>query len=190
MITKNVRGPFLFFGHSMGALVGFETALRLQTLNKEIPKQLFVSGREAPHIRKSHRILHSLSDEELLEELHIVNGTPAELLENPELMELYLPVIRADFQACETYEYKSKVLLKCPITSLGGSNDPYVTFDEIREWASYTTEFYEELQYSGDHFFIRNHEVSIVSHVLKAAKRIQSDSIGTTQQFMVMSNEI
>src|SRR5207237_545469 len=115
--------PFAFFGHSMGALLSFELARRLQGQYQLSPVRLFVSGRGAPHLPDLDTPRHTLPDAELLEELRRLNGTPMEILDHPELLQLMLPLLRADFAICETYVYADGVRLSCPLTALGGLND-------------------------------------------------------------------
>src|SRR4051794_13772560 len=97
--------PFAFFGHSMGALIAFEIARRLRRNSLALPCRLFVSACRAPHLPNQHAPVHSLPDAELRLTLAEFGGTPRELLDDDELMELVLPTLRADFTVCETYRY-------------------------------------------------------------------------------------
>ena len=104
-IARHLDKPFVFFGHSMGALIGFEVARRLRREGRREPEGLFVSGRRAPQIDEPEPVTFNLPDAELLDELRRLNGTPEEVLDNPDLLQLMLPILRADFEVCQTYSY-------------------------------------------------------------------------------------
>jgi medium-chain acyl-[acyl-carrier-protein] hydrolase len=92
---------FAFFGHSLGALVSFELARRLRRQHLPTPVHLFVSGCGAPQIRRLDAPIHTLPDAAFIEKLRRFDGTPAALLENPDIMKLFLPILRADFALSE-----------------------------------------------------------------------------------------
>ncbi|HEX8092144.1 MAG TPA: thioesterase domain-containing protein, partial [Blastocatellia bacterium] len=95
--------PFAMFGHSMGAMLSFEVARYLRSHSGAEPAQLFVAGRRAPHIPDTEPRTYNLPEPEFIEELRRINGTPQAVLDNEELMQLFLPVLRADFEVCQTY---------------------------------------------------------------------------------------
>ena len=98
--------------------------------------------------------LHSLSDAEFAEALRELHGTPREVLEHRELMELLMPTLRADFEVCETYEHREREPLACSITAFGGSRDTEVASEDLRAWARMTCASFESFVLSGDHFFL------------------------------------
>jgi surfactin synthase thioesterase subunit len=146
--------PFAFFGHSMGALIAFELARLLQRRYNCEPVHLFVSGRRAPPIPDTESPRYELSEPEFIAELRRLNGTPASVLDHPELMELLLPVIRADFAICQTYVYSSGPLLGCPISAFGGLEDRDVTREHLEAWRDQTSSSFVLRMLPGDHFFI------------------------------------
>ncbi len=146
--------PFAFFGHSMGALLAFELSHFLQERFRKQPVQLFLSGREAPHISDLQEPFHLLPNDQLIAKLRQLNGTPQEVLENIELMELMLPIIRADFELCETYQFFGKPPLTCPITVFGGYQDENVPVENLRQWEQHTQKNFRMHLLPGDHFFI------------------------------------
>jgi medium-chain acyl-[acyl-carrier-protein] hydrolase len=150
--------PFALFGHSMGALAAFELARYLQRNHGIHPAHLFVSGHGAPHLPDNGEHVHDLSDDELVAKLREMNGTPEEVLAHPELRELLLPVLRADFSVCETYHYQVGEPLKCPISALGGLMDPYVDRDALNAWSFHTRSSFFMHTFSGDHFFLQSEE--------------------------------
>ena len=164
-LTPYLDFPFAFFGHSMGALISFELARHLRRLNKPGPKHLFLSGRGAPHFGKRDKITYNLPADEFAEELRRLNGTPREVLEHQELMELMIPLLRADFEVCETYDYTEEPALDCPITAFGGLYDESVTGEKVAAWKDQTTSSFRLCMMPGDHFFIHSAQDRILSIV-------------------------
>ncbi len=162
--------PFALFGHSMGALVSFELARELRKGQGLVPYHLFVSARSAPQLPSQDPPIHNLSDQALVEELRRLNGTPLVLLEDWELLRLLLPIARADFALCETYNHNpNESPLDCPITAFGGLADRKVRLDALEAWRSQTSMFFSLQMFPGDHFFIHGARpllLSAVSHGL------------------------
>lgn len=138
-LREELDRPFALFGHSMGGLLGFELAHELQRRHGVSPVHLFVSAARAPQLAlpEADR-LHQLPDPELLDALRRLDGSPAAALDNAELMEIMLPVIRADLAACETYQYLERAPLPCPITAFAGSADPLASPAEVDQWRRHT----------------------------------------------------
>jgi medium-chain acyl-[acyl-carrier-protein] hydrolase len=155
--------PFAFFGHSMGALISFGVARFLRRQGRALPGHMFVSGRSAPQLNREHPPLYNLSDDKLLAELQQLEGTPREVLEHPELMELMLPVLRADFSICDTYEYTEEPPLACPITAFGGLQDFDVTRRRVEAWREQTSATFTLRMFPGNHFFIHTNETLLLN---------------------------
>jgi medium-chain acyl-[acyl-carrier-protein] hydrolase len=149
-----LRKPFAFFGHSMGALVSYEFARRLQRERQPEPLQLFVSGCTAPHWKGLDEPTYNLPEPEFIAELRSLQGTPSEVLDNAELMQLMMPIIRADFKASQTYEYVPGPPLECPIRAFGGLKDEMVTREKIEPWNEHTRGTFRAQMLPGDHFFL------------------------------------
>jgi medium-chain acyl-[acyl-carrier-protein] hydrolase len=148
--------PFVFFGHSLGALLCFETARSLRRENRRQPTHLFVSATEAPHRRSLEEPLSGLPKSALVKKLHEFNGTPAEALQNDELLDLMLPTIRADFELCETYEYHPEPPLECSMTIYGGLEDREVEAERLAAWSEMTVGACEVRMFPGDHFYLNS----------------------------------
>lgn len=146
--------PFAFFGHSMGATLAFEIARLLRKSEAAQPSHLFVSGRSAPQVIDTDPPTYNLPEPELLEELRRLNGTPPEVLDEPELLTLMLPLIRADFEAIQTYPYVEEPPLGCPISVYGGLQDDDVSRESLEAWCEQTTASCTLRMFPGDHFFI------------------------------------
>jgi surfactin synthase thioesterase subunit len=148
--------PFVFFGHSMGALLCFETARNLRRENQRQPAHLFVSATEAPHRRSREESLSGLPKNALVEKLHEYGGAPVEVLQNDELLDLMLPTVRADFELCENYEYLSESPLECPMTIYGGLEDHKVDAERLAAWREMTVGACEIRMFPGGHFYFNS----------------------------------
>ena len=147
--------PFAFFGHSLGALIGFELARLIRRQYGVHPFRVFVSGGRAPQIPHLDRSIHALPDKEFLAELRRLNGTPRELLDHEELMEVMLPILRADFAMYETYLYSAEPPLDCPISAFGGLQDRRVSISDLEAWRTQTSATFSLRMFPGDHFFLK-----------------------------------
>lgn len=145
--------PYALFGHSLGALISFEFACHCRRWCNRQPNYLFFSGRQAPHIPDPSP-LHALPEQAFLRELKRLNGTPKAVLENPEMMQLLIPILRADLAIDETYEYRSELPLEAPITVFGGEQDSEVNRVQLEAWRQYTSANYSLQMFPGDHFFV------------------------------------
>jgi medium-chain acyl-[acyl-carrier-protein] hydrolase len=159
--------PFAFFGHSMGALIGYELAHLLRRDKSIAPAHLFVSGRRAPHFKGKEANTYSLPDGEFVDELRRLNGTPRQVLEHSELMSFIGPLLRADFQICGTYSHSHKQLLECPITAFGGISDNESPREKIEAWREYTSGPFSLRMLPGDHFFLHTAQPDIISTITR-----------------------
>lgn len=164
--------PFVFFGHSMGALLSFELARLLRRENGPAPQHLFVSATQAPHRRENEPQLGSLPYDELVVKLRRLNGMPKEVLKNKELMNVLLPMLRADFTLCDTYEYISEPPLACPMTVLRGMEDYEVKREELEAWKEQTTGPFSMKTLPGDHFFIHGSQPLLLRVLSQELHRI------------------
>jgi len=146
--------PFAFFGHSLGALVGFELARQLRKQAGVQPVRLFVSADRAPQIPPRGRPIHALPDREFLVELRRLNGIPRGVLEDAELMQIMLPVLRADFVVYESYLYSAEPPLDCFIYGFGGLQDQRVSRGDLEAWRDQTSVSFSLRMFPGDHFFL------------------------------------
>jgi medium-chain acyl-[acyl-carrier-protein] hydrolase len=163
--------PFAFFGHSLGALVGFELARQLRRRSGVQPVRLLVSADRAPQLPARHRPIHALPEDEFLAELRRLNGTPGQLLDDMELMQIMLPVLRADFAAYQTYAYAPEPPLDCAISCFGGMQDQRVSRGELEAWRDQTRVPVSLQMFHGDHFFLntaRSLLLPVLAHELRA----------------------
>ncbi|BAZ37898.1 putative thioesterase [Calothrix sp. NIES-4101] len=168
--------PFAFFGHSMGGLLSFEIARHLRQEYAKKPSHLFVSASRAPQIPSLKPPLHALPETEFKQELRRLNGTPVSVLENTELMELLIPILRADFAVLETYAYTQQSALECPITAFGGLEDGEVSLQELKEWRSQTQSSFQLEIFPGDHFFIHSAQCLLLEKLAKYLREYAVDT--------------
>ncbi|MBS0307896.1 MAG: thioesterase [Proteobacteria bacterium] len=160
--------PFAFFGHSMGATVAYELARRLQLAGKPLPQYLFLSGRSAPQLPVTRKPIHALPEGEFLDAMRNMNGTPAEILEHRELMEMMLPIIRADFQALETWQHHDAPMLAIPMSMFGGIADAAVPMENLDAWSACTSGKMKRHMFPGDHFFLHQHYPAMLNIITRA----------------------
>lgn len=145
--------PYALFGHSMGAVVAFEVA-RWFSRSGAGPECLIVSGRRAPALASSRR-LSELPDDEFVTEVGRLNGIPPEVLGEPELLEMLLPTLRADFELAETYRPLPGSRLECPVAAYLSTGDPEVDYDGVLRWREVTSGEFSVRIFPGDHFYLR-----------------------------------
>lgn len=169
-VGPQLRAPFAIFGHSFGAMVGFGLARELQRRKLAPPVHLFASGRRAPQIPE--RVpLHRLPDRELVATLRRLGGTPDEVFDVPELIEYFLPIVRADIAANDGETIGLDAPLSCPITAMGGVDDERVAADELDAWRAQTTGPFERELYPGGHFFLHGERDRVLGSLSRQLTR-------------------
>jgi medium-chain acyl-[acyl-carrier-protein] hydrolase len=160
-------GPFAFYGHSMGALIGYELARGLREEGRPEPLHLFVSGCRAPQVAGARDTTYGLPDPEFVEELRRLKGTPTELLEHEEMLCLVLPLLRADFAVAQTYRYSEGPPLGCRLTAVGGLEDEEVTREHLAPWRETTSGAFSLHMLPGDHFFLHHSQAMLLEIVAR-----------------------
>lgn len=146
--------PFAFFGHSMGASISYFLSLWLRDQGRPGPQALLVSARRAPQLPSEDEPIYHLPEEEFKNELRELNGTPETVLEHPELMELMLPLLRADFELVDTTPVIRAEPLECPVVAYGGLRDEEVRKDQLEPWQEVSRGPFRLRMFPGDHFFL------------------------------------
>jgi surfactin synthase thioesterase subunit len=161
-VLKDERDlPLAFFGHSMGASLGFEVIRRMEADGRSAA-WLFASGRRAPSVYREENV-HKLDDAGLLAEIRSLNGTESRLLDDEELMRAALPALRADYKAAELYRTGPDVTVSCPITVLTGDDDPKTSLEDAQAWARHTTSDTFDVQvFPGGHFFLSDQTDDVI----------------------------
>lgn len=169
--------PFALYGHSMGARIGFEVVRALWRTGARLPARLYVGGCRAPHLRGTGPFdgLSLLPDDELLARLAAGGGVPAEVLAEPELVELLLPVLRCDFGWLDSYVHSAQPPLPVPVVAFAGTGDVAVAVEEVAAWERHTERFVLH-RIDGGHFFLHE-RLGELAGLLTADLR---DAVGQT----------
>jgi len=161
--------PFVFYGHSLGGLLAFELTRQLQAQGLPLPKGLFVGATVPPHLGLIHEEIHHLPDQQFVSAIQDrYAGIPEAVLREPELMEMFLPALKADFAAYERYGFSPGVQVACPITAFAGANDPGARPELIGEWAHHTTGKFALHTVAGDHFFLAESAGLVLGEIRKS----------------------
>ena len=166
-LRPSLNHPFVFFGHSLGGLLAFETARQLRRLGAPTPVYLFLSGCSAPHVHDPIDEYSKLSDADFSQSVKKYGGMPDEVIKNTELLELFLPTLRADFSLFETYHYTQEPALDCPITAFGGLDDTETPQDKLNAWNIHTSKTFRAKIFPGNHFFLNTAQTQLIGEIAR-----------------------
>ncbi|MFO1432606.1 MAG: alpha/beta fold hydrolase [Candidatus Competibacteraceae bacterium] len=169
-LQNHLDAPFALFGHSMGAIIAYETARRLLATHAKTPWVLLVSGARAPHLVPLRSPIHSLEDGAFIEEIRKLNGTLPEVLEHAELMQLLIPLLRGDFKLVETYRELDGPKLACPVVAFGGREDDQVPPASIEAWREKTSGPFIRYLLPGGHFFVNSAREQLLGLIAAALR--------------------
>ena len=170
-LSPYLKGPYVFFGHSMGAAVAFELIhlLSAEAAKKQqpvvLPQALIVSAARAPQFRLNYQPGPEPTPEEFLEQVRRLGGIPQGLNSETRFLATVLPVLRADASLFRRYSYRPKPPLEIPILVLGGDHDPQVTSDHLSAWKAQTVSRSEVAEIPGGHFYLREQEEALLRHL-------------------------
>lgn len=159
-----ISTKFLIFGHSLGAKISYEVCNRIREKKENEPCHLIVSGSRAPHIPEPEP-LHNLKDSDFIEAMKRYSGMSKEFLENKDLLNLYLPIFRADFILDETYHYTEYEKFDFPITAIYGDQDQDSEIETVEAWSKYTKKYFKKKEFHGEHFFIKTSEYEVLTYI-------------------------
>jgi medium-chain acyl-[acyl-carrier-protein] hydrolase len=171
VVRELVEPPMVFFGHSMGAVLGYEVARSFHAAGRADPSLLAVSGRTAPHLLSREPKTHHLPRDEFVETLLKAGGTAPEVLADEDLLNLVLPTVRADLEAVDTYRLEPGEALACPVLALGGRADAAVDEQELGGWRQHTTGSFTLRMFPGGHFFLQEDEKGVTAELAVAMLR-------------------
>ncbi|KGJ86793.1 thioesterase II family protein [Colwellia psychrerythraea] len=165
IIPQLLNKPYILFGHSLGSRVAFELMSQLKMLNHPPPIHFIASGSRGPQYLSNNEPIYHLKDEEFINEIRGLNGTPPAVLDNKELMDLFLPMLKADFEIADKYCYNKNETFNCPISVLGGEDDFDITYSKLSGWGEHFTHDAEIHMFVGNHFFIDSNKEGVLKKV-------------------------
>ena len=156
--------PYYLFGHSMGTKIVYEIALKIKNSRYENPRGIIISGGRAP-VYKEPNPIYYLDDEGFIEGLRRYEGTPKEILDNKELISIFLPTLRADFVIDEDYQDTKHEKLESPILGLMGDKDQEMKLEELKKWQDYTTKGFVYKYIDGKHMFVNTSPEMVIREI-------------------------
>ncbi|HAB39451.1 MAG TPA: thioesterase [Rhodobacteraceae bacterium] len=167
IVASNTQ-PYAFFGYSMGALIGFETARALLSEEYSKPLALILGAHQPPHYRAAPVRFHAMSDAEFIAEMQrLYDGIPQEVLKNKNLMQLLLPTLRRDIEALEFFKYTPNVPLDLPFYIYGGKKDPHANPPRLEHWRDLTNAPTQFRWFEGSHFFMQEDPRAVVKAIVE-----------------------
>lgn len=159
--------PYAIYGHSMGGLIAYLLTRKLIAEGFKAPLHLFITGTSGPSAESRFvKMRHLLPRQEFLQEMRELDGIPEAILQNDELLEYFEPILRSDFQACETYRHVEAPPLNIPITVITGDQED-MTLEDIGLWQNESTQKVDFIRMPGKHFFIFDYPTEVVEIITK-----------------------
>ncbi|GFZ30334.1 thioesterase [Clostridium zeae] len=166
IIDKN---DYAIFGHSMGSLLAYELYYKIERDNRKIPQHIFFSGCRAPGLGRLTNINCKLPDYEFMKQVVELGGTSDEIMNNKELMEIYVPILKSDISMYQNYRYIEKDnKINCDISVLYGRKDS-ITIDELRSWENQAGKSFNMYEFEGNHFFINDNKEEVINIINKVS---------------------
>lgn len=165
-IKNELSQPYAIYGHSMGSLIGYLLTKRILQERLPAPLHLFCSGAHEPTRPLVEKPRHLFSKEDFIKKLKQLGGSPDEVLDDPVMLEFYEPLLRADFEATDSYIHQPCEPFDVPITVMIGT-DEGISLEQAWAWQQETTAPIEVIHFPGKHFFIFDHVADII-HIMKS----------------------
>jgi medium-chain acyl-[acyl-carrier-protein] hydrolase len=176
ILATHANAPFVLFGHSMGALLSFEITRRLEAAGDSTPRHLILSGFPAPSAPREPRAIHRLPHDQFIERLRTMGGTPDELFQHEDLLELVLPTLRADIALLETATLETDAVVSTSITALGGTHDPEVPEHSIAGWREHTRGGFDVHFFDGGHFYWQQRPEPVMERISAVMQSIVTNA--------------
>jgi medium-chain acyl-[acyl-carrier-protein] hydrolase len=171
-VAGQLDRPYAVFGHSMGAVVGFELVRRLVAQGLPQPAHLLLSGSRLPgKVHAEGRSVHTMNEQDFRGWLRRTGGTPAEVFAYPELLEAITVLLRADIELVENHVFVPGKPLDCAFTVFGADEDPLVPLEDLDAWADLTTGAFDRVVLPGGHFAVNERRELVHEHIAAALSR-------------------
>lgn len=172
-LYSQIDKPYIVIGHSMGSRIALNTLYELVRFGCPPPLHFIASGSAPPHILKKRKKIHTLPDDEFINELQSYKGIRDEVINNKELMEIYLPLLRADFAVAAEESLPNRLPLNCNATVFSGISDKYVSKEDCLAWQEYFTPPIEVSIFEGGHFFIDSARKEVAGKISKIINTLE-----------------
>jgi len=169
---SHMQDNYILFGHSMGAMLGYEICSQIASIGLNMPDRLVASGRQSPVVRETERYTE-LPRQDFIKLITSLGGVPTELIEHPELFSLFESILYADFKAIETYDPSLEHKLQLPITVIAGRDDEILT-SRLELWAEVTSAETEIHLFPGGHFYLYDNLHEVASILLNCIPNTES----------------
>jgi surfactin synthase thioesterase subunit len=156
--------PLSILGHSMGAVIGFELARRLERDYDRSPEILFISGRRAPSCLRDEQV-HMAGDDAIIAEITRLSGTDSRILGDEDMVRMVLPALRADYRVIQRHRMSATAGVRCPIAVLTGDADPQVRPHEAEAWRGHTSGPFDLRVYPGGHFYLTSQAGAVLAYL-------------------------
>lgn len=163
IISNDLNTPYAIYGHSMGTILAYELVRKIRDFGRNEPLHIFFSGRYPPYVDANEESISHLPEDIFLEKVFAYGGMKREILENKELIDIFLPILKADHRLIEEYDKNREMLkLNCDITVLNGKDDTTVKADDLKKWSECTDKKCTFFEFEGKHFFINDYKKEIM----------------------------
>lgn len=167
--------PYIIFGHSMGSRIGYQLIDFLKKKGHPLPAHFIASGSKAPHQKRHKAGSYLLPEKEFIQEIKRLNATPQEILDNKELLKIFINILRADFEVADYQSNIPNVKINIPFTLLFGLLDEEVSLDDIVEWELHFEKNNNVILFNGGHFFIDSHQSKVISEINKICNSLERE---------------
>ncbi|MQY10998.1 Thioesterase PikA5 [Streptomyces sp. RB5] len=167
--------PLFLLGHSLGGFIAHEVARRLEHRGLRAAG-LLLSACRAPRLATGHG-LGDGPDEALVERMRELGGSDMRVFDDPELRELVLPALRADYRMLDRYQAPPPGGLRCPVRVYRGAGDDEVSAEQTAPWAEVTSGEFSDICFPGGHFYLSEHLADVTADVFRAVDRFRSTAV-------------
>jgi surfactin synthase thioesterase subunit len=184
VIPQWLDRPYIIYGHSLGSALAFELLHALNARRLPLPMRFHCGARRAPHLPPRIAPIHDYPAEQFKVELKSLNGTPEVVLNNADLMEIFIPILRSDFKAGYIYHRPPSVKLDCPVSVFGGALDDKVLAEDMIGWQEHFSENVTFRTFDGGHFFNDDNRDLVVSEICRSVPLKEPMSLGRKANLM------
>jgi len=163
--------PYMIYGHSLGSIVSFELLHSLRARGLPLPFRYFCGARRAPHVPPRIAPIHNYPLEEFKAELRTLNGTPEIILNNADLMDIFVPILRTDFKAAYNYRREPAIKLECEVSVFNGAQDDKVLEEDMLGWQAHFARKVDFRTFPGGHFFMDENRSAVLDVICASVRR-------------------